>query len=117
MVRDGVLALRLEILPEIRLASNRQRGRAAALEPVAAIGHPPARISDGNGGEYRPPEGQRQIRHQAQSAEGEPKNLSLHIPILTGIRALGAAPAKAIPQLPIPQLPQPVLCSSSAHLA
>src|SRR5580698_10582770 len=70
------------------------------LEPVAAICHPPARISDGNGGEHRPPEGQRQVRHQAQSAESEPKNLSLHLSILTGIRVVGAASAEAIPQLP-----------------
>jgi hypothetical protein len=60
------------------------RVAARPLEPITAISHPPTRVSDRNGGKHRPPKGQRQVRHQAQSGKGEPKNLLLHTRILAG---------------------------------
>ena len=73
------------------------RVAARPSEPIAAISHPPTRVSNGNSGEHRPPKGQRQVGYQAQSTKGEPKNLPLHTLILAGIQPEEAASAEAIP--------------------
>ena len=51
---------------------------ARRSEPVAAIGHPPGDIEDGDGRGDRPPQGQDEVRHQAQHGEDHPENLALH---------------------------------------
>ena len=76
-------------------------------EPVAAVSHPPTRIRHGNRREHCPPEGQRQIRHQPQSRERQPKNLLLHNFILAGMFVERLASAKPIPQLQIPNAKSP----------
>jgi hypothetical protein len=85
-------------------------------KPIASICHPPTCIHNGNRREYGPPEGQRQVRHQAQSSECEPKNLLLHDFILAGTHVEVAAARDVIPQLQIAEL-QLFLWSSSAHRA
>lgn len=56
------------------------------LEPAAPIGHPPACVTYGDRRKHGPPERQRQVRHQAQCAEGKPKNLFFHVSILARIQ-------------------------------
>jgi hypothetical protein len=59
-----------------------------ASEPVAAVGHPPAKDADGDGGQKRPYDGQGEIRYQSQRCEGNPENLTLHSLILARSAAL-----------------------------
>ena len=54
----------------------------SGLEPIAAVGEPPARIANGNRRGQRPPERKRHIGNQAEYAEGDPKDFPLHIAIL-----------------------------------
>src|SRR6266436_3037553 len=58
-------------------------GENPGLEPVAAIGHPPAHTADGNGRGQGPPKWQKKICRQTQNTERNPKNPSLHWLILT----------------------------------
>jgi hypothetical protein len=52
------------------------------LEPIAAVGEPPARVTDGDRRGQRPPERKRHIGDQAEDREGDPKYLPLHMSIL-----------------------------------
>jgi hypothetical protein len=61
-----------------RAASNSNSG----LEPVAAVGEPPARVTDGNRRGQRPPERKREVRNQAENGERDPEYFPLHTPIL-----------------------------------
>jgi hypothetical protein len=54
----------------------------SGLEPIAAVGEPPARIADGDRRGQRPPERKRHIGNKAKHGEGDPKYLALHISIL-----------------------------------
>src|SRR5882762_7281101 len=62
--------------------------RIPASEPVAAVGHPPAKETDGNRGQQRPNDGQGDIRYQSQRNEGSPEDLALHSFILARASAL-----------------------------
>ena len=53
-----------------------------ALEPIAAIGHPPAQDADGDGGEQTPQERQRNIGDQTERDEHGPKDFTLHFYIV-----------------------------------
>jgi len=61
-----------------RAASNSNSG----LEPVAAVGEPPARVTDGNRRGQRPPERKREVCNQAENGERNPKYFPLHTSIL-----------------------------------
>jgi hypothetical protein len=52
------------------------------LEPIAAVGKPPARVADGDRSGQRPPERKRHVGNEAEYAEGDPKYFPLHIIIL-----------------------------------
>lgn len=52
------------------------------LEPIAAIGKPPAGVADGDRRGQRPPEGKRHVGNKAEHAERDPKYLPLHMSIL-----------------------------------
>jgi hypothetical protein len=52
------------------------------LEPIAAIGEPPAGVADGDRRGQRPPERKRHVGNEAEYAEGDPKYLPLHMSIL-----------------------------------
>ena len=52
------------------------------LEPVAAIGNPPAHDADGDGCEQSPHQGQRNIGDQAERDENRPKDFALHFYIV-----------------------------------
>jgi hypothetical protein len=54
----------------------------SGLEPIAAVGEPPARVTNGDGRGQRPPERKRHIGNQAEDREGDPKYLPLHMSIL-----------------------------------
>jgi hypothetical protein len=57
-------------------------GVNGGLEPIAAIGEPPAGVTDGDRCGERPPERQRHIGNEAEYAEGDPKYFPLHVSIL-----------------------------------
>ena len=52
------------------------------LEPIAAIGKPPAGVTNGDCRGQRPPERERHVSKEAEYAEGDPKYLPLHMCIL-----------------------------------
>ena len=54
----------------------------SGLEPIAAVGEPPARIANGNRRGQRPPERKRHIGNQAEDRESDPEYLPLHMSIL-----------------------------------
>jgi hypothetical protein len=54
----------------------------SGLEPIAAVGEPPARVADRDRRSERPPERKRHIGDQAEDREGDPKYLPLHMSIL-----------------------------------
>jgi len=58
------------------------------LEPVAAIGHPPAADPNGNGSQQRPQDGQAEVRNQSEHDKGSPEDLALHFIILARPTAL-----------------------------
>ena len=53
-----------------------------ALEPVAAVGEPPACVANRDRGGERPPDRQRHISDEPEDREGDPKYLPLHMYIL-----------------------------------
>jgi hypothetical protein len=52
------------------------------LEPVTAVGDPPARKSYGDCGGQRPPEWKSEICEQAERGEGDPEDFAFHTIIL-----------------------------------
>ena len=54
----------------------------SALEPVAAVGEPPARVANGDRCGQRPPEGKREVCNQAENGERDPEYFPLHTSIL-----------------------------------
>ena len=62
------------------------------LEPIAAIGKPPAGVADGDRRGQRPPERKRHVGNEAEYAEGDPKYLSLHMCILDASGRLMSRP-------------------------
>jgi hypothetical protein len=52
------------------------------LKPVAAVGEPPARVTDGDRCGQRPPERKCEVCDQAENSERDPKDFPLHTPIL-----------------------------------
>jgi hypothetical protein len=52
------------------------------LEPIAAIGKPPAGVADGDRRGQRPPERKRHVGNEAEYAESDPKYFPLHVTIL-----------------------------------
>jgi hypothetical protein len=52
------------------------------LEPIAAIGEPPARVANGDRRGQRPPERKRHISDKSKYREADPKYLPLHMSIL-----------------------------------
>ena len=59
-----------------------------ASEPVAAVGHPPTKDTDGNRGQQRPHDGQREVRYQPERNESGPEDLAFHSLILLPRTAL-----------------------------
>ena len=54
----------------------------SGLEPIAAVGEPPARVANGNRRGQRPPERKRHISDKSKYREADPKYLPLHMSIL-----------------------------------
>jgi hypothetical protein len=54
----------------------------SGLEPIATVGEPPARVTNGNRRGQRPPERKRHIGNQAEDRKGDPEYLPLHMSIL-----------------------------------
>jgi hypothetical protein len=67
-----------EIFGRCAAASSVNRG----LEPIAAIGEPPARVANRDRRGERPPERKYHIGDEAEDRERDPKYLSLHMSIL-----------------------------------
>jgi hypothetical protein len=57
----------------------------SGLEPIAAVGEPPARVADRDRRRERPPERKRHIGDKAENGEGDPKYLPLHMSILDAL--------------------------------
>ena len=55
---------------------------ARLVEPVAAVGDPPAYEDDGDGREKRPPEREGEIGYEAENEHAKPEDLALHGMIL-----------------------------------
>ncbi len=68
----------------------------AASEPIAAVGHPPAKDADGNGGQQRPQDGQREVRNQPERNKGSPEDLALHFLILPPAEALSPSENESV---------------------
>ena len=49
-----------------------------SLEPITAVGDPPGDEKDGKGSSYAPPDGQQEIRRQAQHYKNHPKDFPFH---------------------------------------
>ena len=81
-------ALHRELKKDPSLLIQERRMRHPASEPVAAVGHPPAKDADGNGSQQRPQDGQGEIRNQSEHDKGSPEDLALHFIILARPRAL-----------------------------
>src|SRR5438477_624540 len=64
------------------LGTRSGRLRIPASEPVAAVGHPPAKDAGRNRGQKRPYDGQSEVRRQSQRDESSPEDLALHTYIL-----------------------------------
>ena len=62
------------------------------LEPIAAIGKPPAGVTNGDCRGQRPPERERHVSKEAEYAEGDPKYLPLHMCILDASGRLMSRP-------------------------
>ena len=62
------------------------------LEPIAAIGKPPAGVTNGDCRGQRPPERERHVSNEAEYAEGDPKYLPLHMCILDASGRLMSRP-------------------------
>jgi len=58
---------------------RRNEVRTGGLEPVGAVGDPPAEGEERNGGADGPPEGQSDVGEQAERGEGEPEDFALHV--------------------------------------
>ena len=52
------------------------------LEPIAAVGEPPARVANGDRRGERPPERKHHIGDKSEHCEADPKYLPLHMSIL-----------------------------------
>ena len=52
------------------------------LEPIAAVGEPPAGVTDGHRCGQRPPERKLHVGNEAEHTEGDPKYFPLHMSIL-----------------------------------
>jgi hypothetical protein len=52
------------------------------LEPIAAVGEPPARVTNGDGRGQGPPEREHHIGNKAEDRKGDPEYLPLHMSIL-----------------------------------
>jgi len=72
-------------------AKDRSR-KLRQLEPVAAVGNPPAHHPDGDGCEQSPHQGQRNIGDQAERDENGPKDFALHFYIVARRRTLAKFP-------------------------
>src|SRR5580704_14278616 len=56
--------------------------RREPLEPITAIGNPPARHAERDGGEHSPPEREHEVSEESRDAPGDPEDLLLHGTIL-----------------------------------
>jgi hypothetical protein len=64
-------------------------------KPITAVGDPPARNTDRDCGEQRPPKRKREVREQAECAEGDPEDFAFHSVIVFS-RAIGSAAEDAL---------------------
>ena len=69
------------------------------LEPIAAIGKPPAGVTNGDCRGQRPPERERHVSKEAEYAEGDPKYLPLHMCILDASGRLMSRPRRRMFQI------------------
>jgi hypothetical protein len=104
--------LMLAVIQSVWRRSNTAPIMKSGLEPIAAVGKPPARVTDGDGRGQRPPERKRHIGNQAEDREGDPKYLPLHISILDASalvmprRLAKMFQIQVPPSLTIPMIPQ-----------
>jgi hypothetical protein len=79
---QNAAALRVAEIQAIGTCRRAASIAKSALEPVAAIGEPPARVTDGDRCGQRPPEGKREVCNQAENGERDPEYFPLHMSIL-----------------------------------
>jgi hypothetical protein len=67
-----------------RKAAPTTARQEATLEPVGAVGDPPAQDADGKSGGDGPPERQKEVGDEAEYGESEPEHFPLHRMIVEG---------------------------------
>ena len=69
-----------ELNPSLQVARAKVRAwrRPAALEPIAAVGDPPAQDHDGERRQQSPHQRKSDVHHQAEHEEDDPEGLLLH---------------------------------------
>jgi hypothetical protein len=74
--------MKLAVIQKFGKHSAADANAKGGLEPIAAVGEPPARIANGDRRGERPPERQRHIGDKSKYREADPKYLPLHMSIL-----------------------------------
>ena len=80
------------------------------LEPIAAVGEPPAGVADGDGRGQRPPERKRHVGNEAEHAERDPEYFPLHMCILDA-----SGPQMSRSRLRVSQIEMPERAAIAAH--
>jgi hypothetical protein len=86
----------------------------SGLEPIAAVGEPPAGVPDGDRCGQRPPERKRHIGNKPENGKGDPKYLPLHMSILDAsalVMSRRRAKMFQIQTLACPAIPMTPSCS------
>jgi hypothetical protein len=71
-----------DVIQELGTQFGAGTNAESGLEPIAAVGEPPARVANGDRRGERPPERKRHIGNQSKYREADPKYLPLHTSIL-----------------------------------
>jgi hypothetical protein len=88
----------------------------SGLEPIATVGEPPARVTNGNRRGQRPPERKRHIGNQAEDGECDPKYLPLHMSILDASALVMSRRVAKVFQIQVPPGPTiPIIPKQSRH--
>ncbi len=80
------IGIRRNLDTQVGVAASDRLGIPAS-EPVAAVGYPPAKDADGNGGKKRPHDGQSEVCYQPEQNENAPEDLAFHSSILARVTA------------------------------
>ena len=90
------------VIYEIFRLCDAPAGVSRVLEPIAAVGKPPASVADGDRSGQRPPERKRHVGNEAEYAEGDPKYFPLHITILNPMGRMVSGRQRKVFQIELP---------------